>query len=235
MLVDFYRDIGFLPHAILNYLLLLGWSLDDHTEQFTLDQMIESFSLERVIKSPASFDPAKLLAFEQREMDELPLEQKVPLVLPYLQDAGLVDEPPASENSPYLQSIVRAAAERITMAGDILQFDDFFVADKELVYDEKAVEKRLLKPEHAFELLGQFRQQLAELDSFDAGVIEAAMRSFVEQRELKFGQLIHPVRIAVTGKAVGFGLFETLEILGQERCLQRIDQLLKRHGHGGAE
>ena len=235
VLVDFYRDVGFLPHALINYLLLLGWSLDDHTEQFTLDQMIESFSLERVIKSPASFDPAKLLAFEQREMDELPLEQKVPLVLPYLQEAGLVDEPPADENSSCLQGIVEAAAERITIAGDILQFDDFFVANEELVYDEKAVEKRLLKPEDAFELLGQFRQQLAQLDSFDAGVIEAAMRSFVEQRELKFGQLIHPVRIAVTGKAVGFGLFETLAILGQQRCLQRIDQLLEHHGHGGAD
>ena len=130
---------------------------------------------------------------------------------------------------------IEAAADRITMAGDILQFDDFFTAEEDHPYDEKAVEKRLTGPAEAIELLVQFRQQLAGLESFTAEVVEAAMRSFVEERDLKFGQLIHPLRVAVTGKAVGFGLFETLEILGQERCLQRIDKLLEHHGHGRAD
>ena len=228
VLVDFYRDIGFLPHALVNYLLLLGWSLDDHSEQFTIDQMIQEFSLERVVKSPASFDPAKLRAFQQREMDALPAKQKVALVLPFLQRAGLVDEPPACETGPYLGSIVAAAADRIAVAGDILEFDDFFAADDELQYDEKAIEKRLNKPTDARELLGQFRQRLEELESFTAEEIEVAMRQFVEEKERKIGELIHPLRIAVTGKAVGFGLFETLAILGQQRCLQRIDNLPDR-------
>ncbi|MDP7206050.1 MAG: glutamate--tRNA ligase family protein, partial [Pirellulaceae bacterium] len=229
VLVDFYRDIGFLPHAIVNYLLLLGWSLDDHTEQFTIEEMVEHFSLQRVVKSPASFDPAKLLAFQQREMDGLPPKQKVAMVLPYLQQAGLVSEPPPCETGPFLGSIVEAAADRITMAGDILQFDDFFTAEEELQYDQKALEKRITKPAEAIGLLAQFRQELAGLESFTAELIEAAMRSFVEERELKFGQLIHPVRVAVTGKPVGFGLFETLAILGQARSLERIDQVLQRH------
>ena len=229
VLVDFYRDIGFLPHAIVNYLLLLGWSLDDHTEQFTIEEMVEHFSLQRVIKSPARFDPAKLLAFQQREMDELPPKQKVVMVLPYLQQSGLVSEPPPCETGPFLGSIVEAAADRITMAGDILQFDDFFTAEEDLQYDQKAMEKRITKPPEAIGLLAQFRQELAGLESFTAELIEAAMRSFVEERELKFGQLIHPVRVAVTGKPVGFGLFETLAILGQVRSLERIDQVLERH------
>ena len=232
VLVDFYRDTGFLPGAVINYLVLLGWSLDDHTEQFTVDQMIESFSLDRVVKSPASFDPAKLLAFQQREMDQLPPEAKVAMVRPYLQHAGLVDDPPSPLAGPYLQSIVEAAADRITMAGDILQFDEFFIADEKLVYEEKAVQKSLLKPQDAIEILQQFRQQLAGLETFTAEAIEAAMRAFVEQRELKFGQLIHPLRVAVTGKAVGFGLFETLAILGQQRCLNRVDQTLQKYAGG---
>jgi glutamyl-tRNA synthetase len=161
-------------------------------------------------------------------MDALPAKQKVALVLPFLQRAGLVDEPPACETGPYLGSIVAAAADRIAVAGDILEFDDFFAADDELQYDEKAIEKRLNNPTDARELLGQFRQRLEELESFTAEEIEAAMRQFVEEKERKIGELIHPLRIAVTGKAVGFGLFETLAILGQQRCLQRIDNLPDR-------
>jgi glutamyl-tRNA synthetase len=114
------------------------------------------------------------------------------------------------------------------MAGDILQFDDFFTAEEDLQYDPTAVEKRITQPGDAVELLAQFRQQLAGLESFTAESVEAAMRSFVEERDLKFGQLIHPVRVAVTGKAVGFGLFDGLAILGREACLVRIDHALAR-------
>ena len=89
MIVDFYEQVGYLPDAILNYLLLLGWSLDDKTEDFTRDEMLQHFSLERVNKAPASFDPEKLLAFEARAMQQLPIKQKVAKVLPFLQQAGL--------------------------------------------------------------------------------------------------------------------------------------------------
>ena len=85
VIVDFYREVGFLPDAIINYLLLLGWSLDDRTEFFTRAEMIDHFSLERVNKSPASFDPQKLMAFQAHYMQQLPHKQKVARVLPYLQ------------------------------------------------------------------------------------------------------------------------------------------------------
>jgi glutamyl-tRNA synthetase len=89
VIVDFYEQVGYLPHAILNYLLLLGWSYDESTEYFSREEMIERFSLERVNKAPASFDPKKLFAFQDHYMQELPLKQKVAKVLPYLQRAGL--------------------------------------------------------------------------------------------------------------------------------------------------
>src|SRR3990170_6482167 len=87
VIVDFYEQVGYLPDAILNYLLLLGWSLDDKTEAFTRREMIQHFSLERVNKSPASFDPQKLSAFQLRHMQQLPVKQKVALVVPFLQRA----------------------------------------------------------------------------------------------------------------------------------------------------
>ncbi|MCA9229865.1 MAG: glutamate--tRNA ligase [Planctomycetales bacterium] len=226
VIVDFYEQIGFLPDALLNYLLLLGWSLDDQTEEFTRDEMIAHFSLDRVNRSPASFDPQKLMAFQDRAMQRLPVKQKVAKVLPFLQQAGYVDDPPPCETAPQLAEIVATAADRIKVAGDILDYSDFFVADESLEYDEKTLDKRLRNAAGVPELLSEFRQVLAGLESFDADVLEATLKEFVESKGIKIGQLIHAVRVAVTGKPVGFGLFETLEILGRERSLARIDRAL---------
>ena len=226
VIVDFYEQIGFLPDAILNYLLLLGWSLDDQTEEFSREEMLDKFSLERVNKAPASFDPQKLWAFQDRAMQQLPNKQKVARVLPFLQRAKFVDDPPPCETGPYLSQIVTAAGDRIKVAGDVLDYADFYVADEELVYDEKPLDKRLRKAEGAAELLTEFRGQLANVEPFTADELERRLKAFVEAKGIKIGQIVHALRVAVTGKAVGFGLFETLEILGRERCLARIDRAL---------
>ena len=227
VIVDFYRDIGFLPHAIINYLLLLGWSLDGETEEFTTEEMIAAFSLERVIKSPASFDPTKLTAFQQREMDKLDLKKKSALCVPYLQQAGLLETPPACDTGPYLNDIITATENRITVAGDILDYDDFFTADASLPYDAKAFAKRLVNTEGAQQLLIEFRDTISELDDFNVESIEQTMREFVEAKDIKFGEIIHPVRVSTTGKPVGFGLFETLAILGKDRCINRMNLALE--------
>jgi len=210
----------------VNYLLLLGWSLDDKTEEFTREEMIQNFSLERVNRSPASFDPQKLTAFQDRAMQKLPTKQKVAFVLPFLQRAGLIGDPPPCDVGPKLTRIVTAAGDRIKVGGDILDYDDFFTPDAELVYDEKAFEKRIRKPEDAVSLLKKFRQVLAGVEPFDPPTLESSLKQFVEQEQIKIGQIIHALRVAVTGKAVGFGLFDTLAILGRESCLTRIDRAL---------
>lgn len=228
VIVDFYEQTGYLPDALLNYLLLLGWSLDDATEEFTREEMIEHFSLERVNKAPASFDAQKLLAFQARAMQNLPLKQRAAMCLGFLQRAGWVADPPECESGPYVTAIVEAAGDRLRVAGDVLEYDEFFVADEQLQYDEKAFAKRLVKPDDATAILGDFREQLSGLDPFNAGSIEELLKTFVDQREIKIGQVIHALRVAVTGKAVGVGMYETLAILGRERCLARIDWALSR-------
>ncbi|RMF99842.1 MAG: glutamate--tRNA ligase, partial [Planctomycetota bacterium] len=145
VIVDFYRTVGYLPQAILNYLALLGWSLDDHTEHFTVDELIQHFSLERVNKAAASFDPKKLSAFQEHHMREVPLDEKVELVLPYLVKAGWIAEPVDDETRTKVKAIVEAAGDRVRTAGDILNFDEFFTADDAMPYVEKDVKKRLLK------------------------------------------------------------------------------------------
>jgi glutamyl-tRNA synthetase len=232
VIVDFYRAIGFLPDAILNYLLLLGWSLDDSTEEFSRAEMIRLFSLDRVTKSPASFDPQKLVNFQNRWMQKLPEADKLTMCLPYLQAAGLVDRDLMGDQgqSPVLQKvrgIIAAAGDRIKLAGEVLDYDDFFVADDRLEYDAAAFDKRLVQDPPAVENLRLFRDQLATLDSFTAEQCEHCLKEFVASRGIKLNQIIHALRIATTGKAVGFGMFEALAILGQTHTLDRIDRTLQ--------
>jgi glutamyl-tRNA synthetase len=222
VVVDFYRQVGYLPHAVLNYLLLLGWSLDDKTEFFTRQQMIEVFSLERVNKAAASFDPQKLLAFQSHYMQQVPQAEKERMTLPYLEKAGLTPSPAR------LRQVVEAAGDRIKVAGDVLDYVAFFQSDEALTYDEAAFDKRLRQPPQAAELLRGFRERLAAAEPFDAATLEKALQEYVQARGVKLDQVIHALRIAVTGRPVGFGLFDALAVLGKPSCLARIDRALAR-------
>jgi glutamyl-tRNA synthetase len=226
VIVDFYEVAGYLPGAILNYLALLGWSLDDKTEDFTVEELIQGFSLERVTKSSASFDPKKLWAFQDRHMAKLPLKQKVAKMVPFLQKAGLISNPAPCDVGPKLTRIVEAAGDRLKVLGDILSYADFFfVADADLAYDAKDVEKRL-KKDGAKQLLENFREKLAVTEPFTAQALETMMHAFLEEQGVKIGDVVHAVRVAVTGKGVGPGLYDCLELIGKSSCLTRIDRAL---------
>ena len=110
-------------------------------------------------------------------------------------------------------------ATALKVAGDILDFADFFVADGGFHYDEAALDKRLRKPAGARELLAKYRDVIACAEPFDAQPLEQLTHEFVASNSIKIGDIVHAVRVAVTGKGVGFGLFDTLAILGRERCL----------------
>lgn len=227
VLVEFYQKVGYLPHAIVNGLLMLGWAYDDKKELFSFDEMKELFNLEKINKSPASFDPEKLTSrFQEHYMKKLPIEKKASMARRYLEKAKLLDINPEIEELDRVFNIIEAAGDRIKVGGNILDFEDFFIPADQLQYDEKAFEKRIRKPEKAVELLTKFRERLASLDDFETEDVEKTMKDFVEEQGIKIGDIIHAVRVAVTGKAVGFGMFETLSILGKEECLTRIDQAL---------
>jgi glutamyl-tRNA synthetase len=228
VIVDFYRAVGYLPEALVNYLLLLGWSLDDRTEEFTREQMIQLFSLERVNKGPASFDPQKLMAFQERHMRGVSLEEKIARVLPFLHRAGFVTASPAAAVVAEVRDIVRAAGDRIKTAGDILDYTDFFTPDERLPYDEKAFDKRLRQAPDAAARLAQLHDRLAAAEPFDAAALERLLHQFVAEQEIEIGQIIHALRVALTGKAVGFGMFDTMAILGRPRCLARVQRALAR-------
>jgi len=145
--------------------------------------------------------------------------------LPYLEKAGMVSSEDEAAKAK-VQPIVAAAGDRIKVAGDIVDYGDFFTPDSDLTFDEKAFEKRLRKPEGAADLLKKFRDALVGAEPFDAESLDRLVHDFVETEGIKIGQIIHAIRVATTGKAVGFGMFDTLAILGKESCLARIDRAL---------
>jgi glutamyl-tRNA synthetase len=228
VIVDFYQQVGYLPHAVVNYLLLLGWALDDKTEFFTREAMIQAFSLERVNKAAASFDPKKLFAFQEHYMQELPLDPKVSMALPFLEKAKLIPPSPPAAVTTKVREIVRAAGDRIKVAGDVLDYRHFFQPADQLAYDEKAFEKNLRTKPKSVELLRLFKERLQSVEPFDAPALEKAATEFVNSQSTELKELIHALRTAVSGVAIGFGLYETLTILGKPECVARIDRALAR-------
>lgn len=223
VVVDFYEQVGYLPDAIVNYLVLLGWSLDDKTEFLTRQQMIESFSLERVNLAPASFDPAKLDAFQAHYMKQVPLDEKVRRVKPYLDKAGWL----GGVDDAYLARVVEALADRLKVYGDVLLQGAFFFGDAVPSIDDKAFDKRLRAP-GAADKLRDYRGWLAAQSDFSAHALEEGTKAWLAERSLGLGDIVHAVRVATTGVAGGPGLFDCLSLIGKERCLGRIDSALAR-------
>jgi nondiscriminating glutamyl-tRNA synthetase len=222
--VAFYRELGYLPAAIVNYLGRLGWSLDDKTEYIPIPEMTANFALERVLSAPASFDPVKLDWLAGEYMKQLPLDQRVNGCAPFLQRAGLMGETMNPDDRTKLTQVVTACGDRIKIFSDILTYGAPFF-HREPIYEPKAVEKRLKKA-GAADLLRAFAKVLKTIEPFDPPTLEKALQDFCAARGNKPAELVHPLRVATTGVEIGIGLFETLAILGREELLRRIELAL---------
>jgi glutamyl-tRNA synthetase len=220
VIVDFYEQVGYLPDAIVNYLMLLGWSLDDKTEFFTREEMVKHFSLERVQGSPASFDPMKLQAFQMHYMQQLPLDEKVKRVRPFVEKAGI------TVDDDKLRRVVEALGDRIKVFGDILLQGSFFFGE-EVTYDDKAFQKRVMAA-GAADKLAEYRAWLAAREVFDAASLERDTAGWLAERGWALGDIVHAVRVAATGAAGGPGLFDCLALIGRDVSVRRIDRALAR-------
>jgi glutamyl-tRNA synthetase len=224
--VAFYRELGYLPEGLINYLGRLGWSLDDKTEFMTLQQMIENFSLERVNDSPASFDPDKCYWLAGEHMKLLPMGEKIAGCIPFLLKAKLISEPVTSATRELLHRIVEAMGDRLKLFSDILLYaPPFLKADPE--YDPDAVANVLQKPGTA-DILRGVSDALAACEPFDAATTEKALHDFAAARGIKGGSINQPIRVAVTGVGRGPGVYETLAIFGKAEVLRRIGLALGR-------
>jgi glutamyl/glutaminyl-tRNA synthetase len=218
--VAFYREMGYLPAGLLNYLGRLGWSMDDHSEFIPLETMIANFSLERVNDSPASFDPNKLYWLAGEYMKQLPLDQKVEGCLPYLKRAGYLADTHSAADDAKLRQIIEAAGDRLKLFSDILPYSAPFLK-AELEYDPKSIEKRLKKA-GAKQILEAVLGVLESAEPWDAATLDKALHAYGETNSIKMGEIVNPVRVAITGVEVGVGLFDAMAILGKETTIARM-------------
>jgi glutamyl-tRNA synthetase len=219
-----YIERGYLPDAVLNYLARLGWSYDASQEIFTRQELIEKFSLERVNSSPASHDQDKLFWIEGEWMKTLPLDAKVEGVLPFLVREGLAKEPLSADDRTRLEAVIMALADRLKVFADILKLGRFFFTDRP-AYDPDAVKKRLRK-DGVPVMLGELDQLLEVADPFDTATLEKIIHDYAERSGRKMGDVVNPLRVVVTGQAIGPGLYDCLHILGKGACRARISQAI---------
>ena len=217
-----FRDKGYLPEALFNFLALLGWSPGGDRELMGRDEMARLFTFDRVLSSAAQFDLVKLLWMNGEYMRALPRDQREAACRAVLQARGLWNDALPAD---YLGRVLDVLAERIKLFADIADAGYFFTED--FAFDEKSVQKRLRKP-GALELLAATRAAYAALADFSAASAEGALRELAAARGLGMGDLVHPVRVAVSGTGVGPSLFPMLEVLGKERSLQRMDRALEK-------
>lgn len=226
VMVAYYEAVGFLPEAVLNGLARLGWSLDDKTENMSLDFIVEQFTLDRVVKAPAGLDPDKLLAYQEYWMSRKSLDEKIDGCRPFLVKSGLIAvSEPCRE---FVGRLITALGDRLKLFSDILAYDEYFTADESLKYDEKAFDKRIRSVPGAADLLRQYREILKSAEPFTAVRLETDFKAWLERMGITYGDIIHALRLAVSGKTTGPGMFECLELLGKDRCLNRIDRTLAR-------
>ncbi len=229
VLVDFYKQVGYFPAALLNYLVLVGWATADNREDFTLAEMVREFSLERVVQNPASLDVKKLFAFQARYMQALAVAEKVEQVLPFLVRAGL----PADRD--FVTRVVEAAGPRMTVAGDILEYEYLFVPDEQIRFDAAVATKHLAAafkgaasvPPLA-EVLPKLRAAVAGVEPFTHDTLKIATEALATAEGAKPGPLSQVLRVAATGREVGFSAYDTLAVLSRDRCLARIDRALQQ-------
>jgi glutamyl-tRNA synthetase len=221
-----YRDQGYIPEAMFNFLVLIGWSLDDKTEIMTRQQLIDGFSLERIGKTGAVFNKEKLDWMNGVYIRGLAIDDFTRRALPFL-EKGL----PASAKRPldidYVRKIMPLVQERTKKLTDVPSLTKFFFVD-ELDYDPALLVAGGMTREATLEALEVSSRRLGRLSVFDESSLESLLRPLAGELKLKAGQLFSILRTAVTGEVATPPLFQTMVALGQERCLRRIDEAVAK-------
>ncbi|VAW19649.1 Glutamyl-tRNA synthetase @ Glutamyl-tRNA(Gln) synthetase, partial [hydrothermal vent metagenome] len=213
-----YREQGFLSQAIVNYLMLLGWAPGNNQEIISLEAAVKKFSIKKINKAGAIFSMDKLKWVNGQYIKSLSSSELMSLIEPVLQKQINFC---ADFNSKVLENVVNLYKERLSTLNDFLDWTGFIFLE-ELKFDP-GVKKEHLKEEQS-EAFGVLAEKFSSVEEFNAKNIEEAFRKVVEKMEIKVSDLVHPIRVALTGKAVGPNLFEAIAVLGKEKTLKRLGE-----------
>ncbi len=207
-----YRTLGFLPEAIVNYLMLLGWSPGNNQEKVPMASALKTFSIKKINKAGAAFSMDKLSWLNSQYIKEMPDEQLAQAVKPFIVQQGW-------DGSRDVTHIVHLFKNRMATLADFCDWARFIFDDK-LVFDAD------VQAQHLTKKMGQefnaLADRLSTLTDFNVKTTEEVFRAVVAELGLQAGDLVHPVRVALTGKAVGPGLFDTMALLGKDRTIKRL-------------
>jgi len=214
------RDLGYLPEAVRNYLALLGWGYDATTTFFTTDELIERFSLERVSRSPAVFDEQKLSWMNGHYIRGLDRAELARRTREYMEQHGI-----EGAADPKLEQAAAAVQEKVSALSEIPRLVGFAFGPVET---DPAAWEKVMRKDGAAGVLKAARDALAPVEPFDEQHVEQALREAAERLDVKPGKLFQPLRVAITGRTVSAGIFESLALLGRDESLVRIDAALAR-------
>ena len=211
--VEEYRNQGILPEALLNFLVLLGWNPGDEREIMSREELVKEFDLRKVNSSNAVFDFKKLQWMNGKYLSMIPIERLLGLLKPFLSDENWIGDPAFHQRVELMRS---RAVTLVELGQSLLPFYRM-----DFSYDSAAFEK-FKKDPSVPELLESFIPQIEALVSWDKHAVENAVREFTQPRNMKAAVVIHPVRLALTGKTAGPGLFELVEVMGKENTIARL-------------
>jgi glutamyl-tRNA synthetase len=221
-----FREQGYLPETLINFLALLGWSLDDKTEIISREDLIKYFSLERVSKTAAIFNHEKLQWMNGVYIRELSVDDLTDRVFPFM-EKDLPPEVKRPLDINYVRQIVPLIRERISTLKEAATYANFFFLD-ELEYDSAMLTGKKMTAEIALTALKAAEEKLSALENFSQDLLEDNLRRLADDLGIKTGQLFNPLRVATTAREAAPPLFETMAVLGKERCLKRIKAALAK-------
>ena len=216
-----YREEGYLPDAMINMLALLGWNPGTEQEVFTLDELIQKFSMEKVSKSGARFNPDKTIWFNHQYIQNKSAEEILPIYKKILEDLSI------EASDEFHLTIIDLMKERANFIKEIFEQAEFFYRSPE-IYDEKAVKKAW--KEDTAEIINAFKEEISALEDFSSESIHESFQSFVKAKEIGFGKLMMPVRLALVGSLQGPDVPVIMSILGKDKVINRLDKIVQQLG-----
>ena len=221
--IEQYRELGYLPEAMFNFITLLGWSPVGEEEIFSPAQLIEMFDANRLSKSPAAFDAKKLEWINNHYIKQMDLEDLTKMAIPYLVTEGRLEAELSPERFAWIQKIVALYQPQMSFAAEIVELSNLFFTDHP-VLDEAA--KEVLAGESVPVVLEAFKAQLETMEVVDATTVKAAIKAVQKETGIKGKNLFMPIRVAVSGQTHGPELPDTVELLGREKALAHLNQVL---------
>jgi len=223
--VRFYKQEGYLPEAFFNYITLLGFGITEGKEIFTKEELISEFSIERCNKSNAVFDPEKLLWMNGYYIRNSTPERLFQLSLPFLKKACLVKEPLSEEKKEEIKKLIYLHREKVKTLKEIPLWIDYFLTD-EINYEEQCIKEYL--GENSKKILSELLPYLEECSDFNKDLLESQLKKFFDEKKYKTKDVFHPLRVALSGRMKGPGIFELLEFLGKEKVIRRLKNIVEK-------